>query len=441
MDESRSKRVKNVPSRKNIPSRRGTSHDGGVQVDWSFQSNSPAMISNNSRNLRSLDREKAVAAHRVDLNNIFLPPQRSSLKVKKKASPSLLIERSSFPYDSTIIPQERKIGSPPIRHRSPASAKVSPYQTPQERSISRSNSRAKETSHREPTDKVLNVSHSSQTSHKPKYRGSSNPRPPLNESYHSTSRNNDSSYKRESRADLDSTMLPDSAKMNYLKQSWLSNDHSSELALASLLNKKPPSSTGKREQQRIYREKKMSYMSNLNDSSFQSKMGDSHLKLKDASKYLDLKDLRIGPSLSRDLQKLGLIVRQEALTQKLRPDKSQELKANSQFQAPMYAANFAAQGQENKERHQNPNEILEEQRPIGTEEYYEEFFSTHKMTFDFERTRVSQRTGKKKDYYTPEPTPSNANAGLKNYFSNREAPMTLSYRPSEEKVMRVRYVD
>jgi hypothetical protein len=236
-------------------------------------------------------------------------------------------------------------------------------------------------------------------------------------------------------------MLPDSAKMNYLKQSWLSNDHSSELALANLLNKKPPSSTGKREQQRIYREKKMSYMSNqLNDSSFQSKMGDSHLKLKDASKYLDLKDLRIGPSLSRDLQKLGLIVRQEALThQKLRPDKSQELKANSQFQTPMYASNYAVQGQENKEKHHN--EIPEEQRPIGTEEYYEEFFSTHKMTFDFEKQRVSQRTGKKKDYYTPEPTPSNANAGLKNYFSNREAPNTLSYRPSEEKVMRVRYVD
>jgi len=370
-----------------------------------------------------------------DLNNIFQPPQRSSLKPKKKPSPSLLIERS-FPYDSTIIHPERKIGSPPIRNRSPGSAKISPYQTPVDRSISRSNSRAKETSQREPTEKLVNASYSSQTSHKPKYRVSSNPRPPLNESYHSTSRHHELSYKKENKADQERDGL-DSSKLRYLKQAWLSNDHS-DLALASLLNKKPPSSSGKREQQRMYREKKMSSISNqMNESSFHSKMEDSHLKLKDASKYLDLKDLRIGPSLSRDLQKLGLIVRQEALTQKLRQDKSQELKGNSQFQMPVNS-NYAKYIQENIERQKD---IVEEQRPLGTEEYYEEFFSTQKMTFDFERARVSQRSGKKKDYYTPEPTPSNANNALKNYFGNREAPMTLSYRPSEEKVLRPRYAE
>jgi len=64
MDDLRSKQVKNASSRKNISSRRGTTHEVS-QVDWSFQSNSPAMISNNSRKLRSIDREKAVAAHRV----------------------------------------------------------------------------------------------------------------------------------------------------------------------------------------------------------------------------------------------------------------------------------------------------------------------------------------------------------------------------------------
>lgn len=70
MDDLRSKQVKNASSRKNISSRRGTSNEVS-QGDWSFQSNSPAMISNNSRKLRSIDREKAVAAHRVGNTILF----------------------------------------------------------------------------------------------------------------------------------------------------------------------------------------------------------------------------------------------------------------------------------------------------------------------------------------------------------------------------------
>ncbi len=358
----------------------------------------------------------------LELHKIMNSLQKQNLKPKKKHSPSLLIE-GSLPYDS-IIHAERKVGSPPMKNRVPNSAKVSPYQTPASRSISRSNSRVKQTPHKESSEKLGNASYS-HASHIPKYRGSSNPRPPLNDSYYSTSRYHEQSYKKEDKSDYEKEAL-NSSKLNYSKHVWFSNDQS-ELNLSSFLNKKPPSSSSKREPNKVIKEKRTNSIHQINESSFHAKKADSHLKLKDANKYVDLKDLRISPSLTRDLQKLGLIIKPEALvSNKVYQDKTQE-HPSSQFQSPVNA-NISGHYRE------RPKENFDEQRPIGTEEYYEEFFNTQKMTFDFEKARVSQRVNKKKDYYTPEPTPPNAKKASKNYFSNRDSPNVISYRPSETKI-------
>lgn len=403
----------------------------------------------------------------LDLSNIYSQPQRT-IKVKKRAAAPSSLEKSLLNFDPSISQLDRtRIASPAPKSRSPISGRGFQYHL--DKPLSRPQSRPRDGSAREITEKYVSLSHVQNPRHS---RGGSNPRPVvnMNDSYCSNSRPvmNESYYysmpknvqpnsRKENQPELESDLKRESSKPQHPKQAWPLNNDSGELSLISLLQKKPPSSRSKKDQN-LFREKKMSYMSNQPGESVSclSKVEDGKLRLKDFSRYLDAEELKVGASLGKDFHKLELSFKKENIVRKLVLDKSQELKNSSHFKIPPSRGSFVEQKIENKEHMKQTNEIPDEDRRMGTEEFYEDFFSTKKLSFDFEKARVSQREisqreasqreasqrdVKKKEHFTPETTPSGASNPLRKYFSNRESPINIVRRPSEGKSVRARHIE
>jgi len=423
MDDSRFNRNKQVPSRK--ASKQEPSH-----IEWACSSRSPPPVQHYStKNLQGADREKFIAAQQQDVNGIHQLSQGQNGKTKRNITPSSYLAEKNLRFDPPMVHADRsRNNSPTNKSRSPLSGRRTPQQV--EKITLRPQSRAQDVYVRENNEKQTNISHN----YNPKYRRGSNPHCVGNESYY-IPRNLDSG-KKENKLEIDKDIMPETVRLNHSKQIWGASD-SGDLSISNFLNKRSPNAVAIRDQQQMIREKKISLMlQHPNEAGYSSKIDDRNVILQDLARYQDPQELKLGAGLSRDAQRMGLALKKESASQKVWRDKSQELRVAPQFHTPVNKK-FVAQVVENREPVKH---IAVEERPLGTEEFFEDFFHTQKMTFDFEKTRVSRRPNDQKDHYTPERPASYSNTA-KNHPSNREMPIAVSHRPQENRNIRPRYLE
>lgn len=321
------------------------------------------------------------------------------------------------------------------------SGRITPQ--PSDKSGSRGLTRGQESYVREQSDKHIQALHNA----KLRRRGGSNPSCLVSHSYY-MSRNPNSGIKENRPEVLEKNVGgPETVRFNQTRQAWVPEEQS-EFNLSAFMSKRPPSAINSSNKKEAYvmREKKMNYMpqqQQVNEGSYMSKNEDNTRQmLGDFSKYHSQSELSraVAAGFEREFQNIGLALKKESHSQKIYRDKSQEMRSGSQSQVhtPM-SRQYSGLLIENREV-QKPVQI--EERPLGTEEFYEDFFSTEKMTFNFEKVRVSKRPSHQKDYFTPEKTPVYANnSSNKNYFSSRDPQLALSHRPNEGKSVRARYLE
>ena len=299
-----------------------------------------------------------------------------------------------------------------LRNRSPASGRVTPGQMDKlvNQSMHRPSGCIKE-----PMDRIAEF----MSVHKQTQRKASNPRLVANNNYYMYRQ--PSSTKMQKRRESNKDLLVETTRVSRIKQPWGSSE-SLDMSASGLLSKKPAGGSMSK------REKKKSLIIDQGEEkpSINKSKDSSQLKLKDHCMFKNLNEFQLDMSLGRELNKMELAQRKQNLFKKLSYNEVQKLN-NSQFQISFNQYFEEAQKQfeeaERRKEYQRQMEALEQ--PIGTEEFYQDFFNMDKMTFNFEKSRVSQRAKSQRDYFIPETT-------VAQYSSNP----TISHSSSKVKTRR-----